>query len=777
MSDTWDDAADRERDIIRHMVDSNEFFSPISQLNSETVDEFINSFKRVAFERGEVVCRQKEVGTEVYVIESGKFDIYTTRRKEDGKTIEEFLVATIGGGADFGMMEYQYDTPRLGTVMVSDDTEEATCWMVDGESLAKFIQSNPLLSKRLRIGRLLYATLSDTSLLNNIDEPNIKADLINTFALETIAAGDTIIKQGDEVDDDSKLYVLLEGEAEAYVEKPFAPTLHSDSYRTGDNFGDLSFLYDCPRDSSVVATTDCSLLTLKKSQFEELAAKGASTLRNLFDKFAIHRSRATAGGAEEAYMSANQFVDALIEYVMGNESIVASDWEDKLALIRDFAHPSSYGDLVSFSEFIKRTNLMGRSDPEVEIAFRLFDQDSTGTVETQNFRNVLIQLLTPDYCPFDLQAAVPTNFFPASQILESPTFKEWLQPRVVKGKKSWRHNRNVQTLSQGVEESYEETAHFFRRMSTEDMLNDDGLMATRSNPHGYSPFPWSYLFAGAVAGAVSRTAVYPLTRLKILLQTGILSNVKSFGSVLSPAGAFQGNAANVMRAVPHMATQFFVYDYLTKMRLESSSSPILSVPERFVCGGIAGSIALSLTFPLDVAQARMTVMTSAQKEFNWSTVETLVTLAKKEGFSSFFKGYIPAMASVFPWVGTEFATYEVAKSVLGLDPIVAGAVAGTTATAVVYPLELIRRRMQVQGFAAKTTYNYSGFMQGISSIMSKQGIAGLYKGFLPNLVRVVPAVGISFATYEVALDWWREKLDDHRFERNYEYPHEEHGGH
>lgn len=767
---------DSERDIIRHMIDNDSFFQPINALNQHSVDEFVKSFKRVNFDQGDVVCRQKEIGTEVYVIESGKFDIYTTRRKQDGKTIEEFLVATIGGGIGFGMMEFQYDTPRLGTVKVSDVSEQATCWVVDGESLATFVQTNDLLSKRLRVNRMLYKTLSETNLLNNIDEPNIKAELIDTFVEERISPGSNIINQGSEVDDDSKLFVLLDGEADAYVEKPFSPTIHSASYKTGDNFGDMSFMYDCPREATVVASSPCTLLTLKKSQFQSLAAKGSTTLRNVYDKHALHRSKFKFGAADEMYMSSGHFVDALYEFAMGNDQMDAAYWKEKLILISELADRTSRGDLIPFTEFIKRTALMNKEHPEVEIAFRLFDENGTGTVSTKRFREVMIDLLKPDECPFDILSAVSTDLFSKDEVMDQSEFREWLQAKEVNGNKDWKNSKKVKKLLDGIHAAYTDTSDRYRRTGTEEMLSEDGLATVRSNPGGRSEFAIPYLCAGAVAGMVSRTLVYPLTRMKILRQTGVLQSYKNFGSVLKLNNMFQGNSANMMRIVPHMGLQFATYDYLTESQLAASSNPVLGLPQRFMAGGIAGVTALSLTYPLDVARARMTVMAGRQKEFNYSTVETLLKMAKTGGASSFYKGYVPAALSVFPFVATEFSTYEFAKNALGMSPLIAGGVAGAAASAVCYPLETVRRRLQVQGFVQNQTYNYSGFMTGISSMIAKEGVGGLYRGFIPNLLRIAPAISLSFATYEVALGYFRDIWEDHRFERNYHYPHAA-GGH
>merc|ERR1712130_911783 len=352
-------------------------------------------------------------------------------------------------------------------------------------------------------------------------------------------------------------------------------------------------------------------------------------------------------------------------------------------------------------------------------------------------------------------------------------FREWYHS-VGTGKNAWKNNPKMNGLIEAVNDAFMETQQRFSRIGTEEMLSEDGIITLRAGPVGVSPFPVPYLCAGVLAGVISRTVVYPLTRIKVLMQTGVVNSFKSGLNRMTPFNAFQGNSANIMRVVPHCVLQFGMYDYLTTNHLESSPSPTISIPTRFVYGAASGLTALTLTYPLDVARARMTVMRGSQKEFNYSTVESLLTLAKTEGFLSFFKGILPATVSVPVFIGTEFACYEFGKNALGLNPLIAGGLAGGFASGMAYPFETVRRRLQVQGFVKNQSYNYSGFMQGLGSIMAKEGLAGLYRGFMPNLLRVAPAVGTSFAAYEITLPFFRDLWEDHRFERNYNYHHGEH---
>lgn len=63
--------------------------------------------------------------------------------------------------------------------------------------------------------------------------------------------------------------------------------------------------------------------------------------------------------------------------------------------------------------------------------------------------------------------------------------------------------------------------------------------------------------------------------------------------------------------------------------------------------------------------------------------------------------------------------------------------------------------MQVTGMSSMG-YKYRGSLHALGCIIKAEGIRGLYKGILPNLLKVAPSMGTSFAVYEAV----KEILDD-----------------
>lgn len=51
--------------------------------------------------------------------------------------------------------------------------------------------------------------------------------------------------------------------------------------------------------------------------------------------------------------------------------------------------------------------------------------------------------------------------------------------------------------------------------------------------------------------------------------------------------------------------------------------------------------------------------------------------------------------------------------------------------------------------ALKKTGQYSGMLDCAKNILSKEGMAAFYKGYIPNMLGIIPYAGIDLAVYEV----------------------------
>lgn len=130
------------------------------------------------------------------------------------------------------------------------------------------------------------------------------------------------------------------------------------------------------------------------------------------------------------------------------------------------------------------------------------------------------------------------------------------------------------------------------------------------------------------------------------------------------------------------------------------------------------------------------------------------------GIISLYRGLGPTLAGVAPYVGINFATYEAMRKFMtpegeanpsALGKLCSGAVSGAVAQSMTYPFDVLRRRFQVNTMSGMG-YQYKSIWDAVSIILRKEGLRGMYKGLLPNLLKVAPSIGSSFLSFEIARD-------------------------
>jgi solute carrier family 25 (mitochondrial phosphate transporter), member 23/24/25/41 len=178
------------------------------------------------------------------------------------------------------------------------------------------------------------------------------------------------------------------------------------------------------------------------------------------------------------------------------------------------------------------------------------------------------------------------------------------------------------------------------------------------------------------------------------------------------------------------------------------------------------------TYPLDIVRTRLSIQSASFAALGKPDTKlpgmwaTLGTMYKTEGgFIALYRGLFPTLAGVAPYVGINFATYEAMRKRLtregeanpsAIGKLMAGGISGAVAQSVTYPFDVLRRRFQVNTMNG-LGYRYKSIWDAISIILKTEGVRGLYKGLLPNLLKVAPSIGSSFLSYELARDFLQQQ--------------------
>ncbi|KVI11357.1 Mitochondrial carrier domain-containing protein [Cynara cardunculus var. scolymus] len=239
--------------------------------------------------------------------------------------------------------------------------------------------------------------------------------------------------------------------------------------------------------------------------------------------------------------------------------------------------------------------------------------------------------------------------------------------------------------------------------------------------------------AGAVAGAAAKTVTAPLDRIKLIMQALV-----SVGTQEGVKGYWKGNLAQVLRILPYSAVQLFAYESYKKLYRGKDGE--LSVIGRLAAGASAG---MTSTF------VRFSLLFLLSDFAECSTLDVVVKMLKEEGLGSFYRGLVPSLIGIAPYVAVNFCVFDLVKKSLPEKfrnkteaSLITAFAAATIATLTCYPLDTIRRQMQMRGTPYKTV------LDAFPGIIARDGVAGLYRGFVPNALKTLPNSSIRLTTFD-----------------------------
>ncbi|GBG88635.1 hypothetical protein CBR_g48166 [Chara braunii] len=214
-----------------------------------------------------------------------------------------------------------------------------------------------------------------------------------------------------------------------------------------------------------------------------------------------------------------------------------------------------------------------------------------------------------------------------------------------------------------------------------------------------------------------------------------------------------GNLTNVLKSAPSKAIDFFAFDFFKQM-LARRSKDLPPEWQRFLAGAMAGATGQAVVYPLEVVSSHLAVSKGRTMS------QVFAQILRNEGPVGLYRGLGPSVIGMIPYAGINFGVYDLLQEALKraagarnrevgvLSTMFCGMVASGVGMMVSFPLEVVRRRLQVQTLYGDQKM-YKGMIDAILRILEEEGLAAFYKGWLPSAIKVVPAAAASFATYEV----------------------------
>lgn len=205
------------------------------------------------------------------------------------------------------------------------------------------------------------------------------------------------------------------------------------------------------------------------------------------------------------------------------------------------------------------------------------------------------------------------------------------------------------------------------------------------------------LFAGSAAGINAVVFTYPLDLVRARLAFVVkpkAGDVATSGAVKSPGvlstlvsigkneggikGLYRGLTPTLCHVIPYAGLNFYWFERVKSFFLTNcpdyfgerkGNQVVLSVPGKLIAGGIAGSVAQTFAYPLDVCRRRMQLsfMSEETKKYSRGVISTLVMVYREHGVSrGLFRGMTANYIRAAPMISVNFAAYELIKQSLGL---------------------------------------------------------------------------------------------------------------
>ncbi|KAJ6362876.1 hypothetical protein OIU78_003129 [Salix suchowensis] len=326
----------------------------------------------------------------------------------------------------------------------------------------------------------------------------------------------------------------------------------------------------------------------------------------------------------------------------------------------------------------------------------------------------------------------------------------------------WRNAQfSCRTRSAGNNGSFVNFASVSMAETKEDERNEFAPSLAQLMKHplailAYVPRDAAIFTAGAVAGAAAKTVTAPLDRIKLLMQThgvwagqesakkaiGFIEAIVMIGKEEGIKGYWKGNLPQVIRIIPYSAFQLLAYE--TYKKLFRGKDAELSVIGRLAAGACAGMTSTFVTYPLDVLRLRLAVDPGFR-----AMSEVALTMLREEGVASFYYGLGPSLLSIAPYIAVNFCIFDLVKKSLPekyqqktQSSLLTAVVSAAVATLTCYPLDTVRRQMQMKGNP------YKSVLDAFPGIMQRDGIIGLYRGFVPNALKNLPNSSIRLTTFD-----------------------------
>lgn len=250
---------------------------------------------------------------------------------------------------------------------------------------------------------------------------------------------------------------------------------------------------------------------------------------------------------------------------------------------------------------------------------------------------------------------------------------------------------------------------------------------------------------------------------------GVVAGVAKSEGILA---FYNGLSAGLLRQATYTTTRLGVYNTLMEKFASKDGKPP-GFLEKALFGVVAGGVGAVIGTPAELALIRMSAdgaQPAAERRNYKNVFDALIRVTKEEGVTTLWRGCGPTVARAMVVNAAQLATYSQAKEMLLpltklpdhsiLLHFYASMVSGFVTTLVSMPVDIIKTRIQNMK-VVNGVPEYSGAAHVFSSVVKKEGVFALWKGFFPYYSRIGPHTVLTFIILEQMNEIYAKQMSRH----------------
>ncbi|PPQ95322.1 hypothetical protein CVT26_008167 [Gymnopilus dilepis] len=291
------------------------------------------------------------------------------------------------------------------------------------------------------------------------------------------------------------------------------------------------------------------------------------------------------------------------------------------------------------------------------------------------------------------------------------------------------------------------------------------------------------LTAGTVGGIAQVLVGQPFDIVKVRMQTapkgtyngmlhcagGILKNEGPLAFYKATNPGFLGTLTPLLGIGLCVSIQFGALEYAKRVfasqnlarGLGGERGATLTGSQLFVSGVFAGLANGVVSGPVEHIRIRLQTQSNTNPLYNgpWDAIKKIYG---QRGIAGIYKGQAVTLLREASGYGIYFLTYEklvqremrqknIRRDQISLlNAVGYGAAAGYALWAIIYPIDMIKSRMQTDGLTP-ATQKYKSTLDCVRTVWRTEGSGAFIRGIVPTLIRSPFANGATFVGFEMAM--------------------------